>query len=93
MVPLDVAFTQVGAGILEKLDESIAEGLLSHAASFCPPLYEIIQTADTVRRVVWNGEVMAAGDATLRQLKSVLAQISDNGARSNQLFSGAIRDL
>lgn len=94
MVPLDVAFTQIGAGILEKLDESIAEGLLSHAASFCPPLYEIIQTADTVRRVVWNGEVMAAGDQRdLRQLKSVLAQISDNGARSNQLFSGAIRDL
>lgn len=94
MVPLDVAFTHSGSGILDKLDDAIAEGLLSHAATFCPPLYEIIQAADTVRRVVWNGEVMAAGDQRdLRQLKAVLAQISDNGARSNQLFSRSIRDL
>jgi chemotaxis signal transduction protein len=94
MVPLEVAFGHAGSGILDKLDDGIAEGLLSHAASFCPPLFEIIQAADTVRRVVWNGEVMAAGDQReLRQLKSVLGQISDNGARSNQLFAQSIRDL
>ncbi|WP_422837406.1 chemotaxis protein CheW [Aquabacterium sp.] len=94
MVPLEVAFDREGPGILAQLDEVIAEGLLSHAATFCPPLFEIIQTAETVRRVVWNGEVMAAGDQRdLRALKSVLGQISDNGARSNAVFAQSIRDL
>lgn len=95
MVPLEVAFDQSSGGsILAQLDEVIAEGLLSHAASFCPPLFEIIQAAETVRRVVWNGEVMAAGDQRdLRALKSVLGQISDNGARSNAVFAQSIRDL
>ncbi|WP_428422515.1 chemotaxis protein CheW [Methylibium sp.] len=94
MIPLEVAFSGRAGGVLERLDEAVAEGLLSHARSFCPPLYEIVTAADGIRRVVWNGQVMTAGEGgDLRRLKTVLEQISDTGARSNELFARSIRDL
>lgn len=93
MVPLDVAFgTRARHG--GAIDDSAAEGLLAHAQSFCPPLYEIMQTAETIRRVVWNGQVMTAGqEGELQKLKSVLDQISETGARSDALFAQSISDL
>ncbi|EWS58093.1 hypothetical protein Y694_03992 [Methylibium sp. T29-B] len=45
MIPLEVAFSGRAGGVLERLDEAVAEGLLSHARSFCPPLYEIVTAA------------------------------------------------
>ncbi|NEX63577.1 chemotaxis protein CheW [Noviherbaspirillum galbum] len=94
MVPVDVAFHGMGRNALGSLDVDIADGLLSHARNFCPPLFEIMTAADTIRRVVWNGQVMTAGKrGELLKLKTILEQISETGARSNEVFSQSIRDL
>ncbi len=94
MIPLDVAFGGSDSAILAGLDPEWADGLLSHARSFCPPLFEIMGAAEMIRRVVWNGQVMTAGrDGDLARLQAVLEQISETGARSNELFSASIRDL
>lgn len=94
MVPVDIAFAGQHSNALENLDSTIAEGLLSHAQSFCPPLFEIMHAAENIRRVVWNGQVMTAGhEGELLKLKTVLDQISETGARSNDLFSQSINDL
>lgn len=94
MIPVEVAFTGSGSNALARLDPAVAEGLLSHARSFCPPLYEIMRAAETIRRVVWNGQVMTAGQrGELLKLKTILDQISETGSRSNELFSQSIRDL
>jgi hypothetical protein len=94
MVPVDVAFQEGGGRSAMSLDPSIADGLLSHAETFSPPLYKIMQAAETIQRVVWNGQVMTAGKGdNLLQLKSVLEQISETGNRSNQLFSQSIANL
>ncbi len=94
MIPVDVAFTGATTNTLAELEPAVREGLLSHAQSFSAPLYEIMTAADTIRRVVWNGQVMTAGQrGELTKLKTILDQISETGARSNDLFSKSIGDL
>lgn len=94
MIPVEVAFKGSGSNALASLDKEVADGLLSHARSFCPPLYEIMTAAETIRRVVWNGQVMTAGQhGELLKLKTILVQISETGTRSDELFSQSIRDL
>jgi chemotaxis signal transduction protein len=94
MIPVDVAFGSVDSDVLASLAPEWADGLLSHADSFCPPLFEIIQAADMIRRVVWNGQVMSAGqEGDMARLQSVLEQISETGAHSNALFSRSIGEL
>ncbi|CAK0780784.1 Chemotaxis protein CheW [Gammaproteobacteria bacterium] len=94
MVPLEVAFVESGGNTLSSLDPVIADGLLSHAQTFSPPLYQIMQAAETIQRVVWNGQVMTSDRGNnLFQLKSVLEQISETGNRSNELFSQSISNL
>lgn len=94
MLPVDVAFTGEDSNNLAALAPAIREGLLSHAQSFSAPLYEIMTAADTIRRVVWNGQVMTAGRRSeLMKLKTILEQISETGARSNALFTESIGDL
>ncbi|WP_293778492.1 chemotaxis protein CheW [uncultured Oxalicibacterium sp.] len=94
MIPVDLGFTGKLSNALKTLDAATAEGLLSHAQSFSPPLFEIMQAAETIRRVVWNGQVMTAGqNGELLKLKTILEQISETGARSNELFAQSIRDL
>ena len=94
MMPVDVAFTGGSSGTLAALDAGVADGLLSHAQSFSPPLYEIMTAAETIQRVVWNGQVMTTGQrGELMKLKTILDQIGETGARSNELFSKSIADL
>jgi chemotaxis signal transduction protein len=94
MIPVELGFTGLATTALTSLDAKIADGLLSHAESFCPPLFEIMSAAETIRRVVWNGQVMTAGqNGELLKLKTILEQISETGTRSNELFSQSIRDL
>ena len=94
MVPVDVAFTGRSSNALTALDAATREGLLSHAQSFSAPLYQIVTAAETIRRVVWNGQVMTAGRrGDLSKLKTILAQISETGERSNELFAQSIGDL
>ena len=94
MIPVDVAFSGGGSNALASLEPATAEGLLSHAQSFCPPLFEIMTAAETIRRVVWNGQVMIAGQhGELLKLKTILEQISETGCRSDELFAKSIGDL
>ncbi|MCX7742327.1 MAG: chemotaxis protein CheW [Tepidimonas sp.] len=94
MVPVDLAFTRDEDSPLQALDEATASGLLSHAHRFSPPLYEVIRATDSIRRVVWNGQVVTAGrDIDRQRLKTILDQISETGARSNTLFAQSVRDL
>jgi chemotaxis signal transduction protein len=94
MAPLDVAFQRRASEQHARLDPVLRRGLLTHAKRFSPPLEQILTAADTVRRVVWNGQVMTAGrrGATAR-LQPVLEQISETGQRSNEVFASSIRDL
>lgn len=94
MIPIDIAFSGRSTSALKSLEPAVAEGLLSHAQSFCPPLFEIMTAAETIRRVVWNGQVMTAGQGgEMMRLKTILDQISETGARSNELFAQSINDL
>ncbi|OYW36536.1 MAG: chemotaxis protein CheW [Hydrogenophilales bacterium 12-61-10] len=94
MVPVEVAFLEGGDRSVLSFDPSIVDGLLSHAQTFSPPLYKIMQAAETIQRVVWNGQVMTAGKLDHQvQLKSVLEQISETGNRSNELFAQSISNL
>lgn len=94
MIPVEIAFTGKETNALKSLDLAVAEGLLSHAQSFCPPLFEVMTAASTIRRVVWNGQVMTAGQSgELLKLKTILDQISETGTRSNELFAQSINDL
>jgi chemotaxis signal transduction protein len=94
MIPLDVAFVGGNSDVLKALEPNMVDGLLSHAKTFCPPLFEIMTTARTINRVVWNGQVMTAGQGDESQrLKSILNQISETGVRSNELFAQSINDL
>lgn len=94
MVPIELAFSGKQGRAIDSLEPAIAQGLLAHAHSFCPPLHEIVTAADTIRRVVWNGQVMTAGErGGQHQLKAVLEQIGETGARTNEVFTQSIRDL
>jgi chemotaxis signal transduction protein len=94
MTPVDIAFTGKETYALKSLNAEITRGLLSHAQSFCPPLYKVITAASSIRRVVWNGQVMTAGQGgDLLKLKTILDQISETGTRSNELFTQSINDL
>jgi chemotaxis signal transduction protein len=94
MIPVEVSFSGVISDVLTKLSPEIAEGLLSHAHSFCPPLHDIMTAAKTIQRIVWNGQVMTAGQTgEMQKLKTILEQISETGNRSNELFAQSIHDL
>lgn len=94
MVPVELAFTaQVNTGIAHH-DPAISQGLLAHAATFCPPLHAIVAAAQTIRRVVWNGQAVSSGQTDPQgRIKAVLDQIGETGARTNQLFTQSIQDL
>lgn len=94
MIPLDVAFNASAGLALAALAPEVASGLLAHAHAFCPPLHDILGAAETIRRVVWNGQVMTAGQGgDLGKLKTVLDQIGETGKRSDELFAGSIGEL
>jgi chemotaxis signal transduction protein len=94
MIPVDVSFSSDQGSVLATLSEHIKEGVLSHAQSFSPPLFEIMNAAENIRRVVWNGQVMSSGQVgDQSKLKAVLVQISETASRSNALFSKSIGDL
>jgi len=94
MVPVELAFQPRPPGGVDSLPPAILQGLLGHARQFCPPLHDIITAADTIRRVVWNGQVMTAGEREgVQRLAVVLEQIGETGARTNEVFSHSIRDL
>lgn len=60
MIPVDLAFSGGTRSTLSALAPAQATGLLQHARNFSPPLHEIITATETIRRVVWNGQVITA---------------------------------
>jgi hypothetical protein len=98
MMPVNLAFSVAPRQPLASLDPCTADGLLTHARRFSPPLYEVMQATETIQRVVWNGQIISAshnnGPSEGREkLKAILDQISDTGTRSNAVFSSSIRDM
>jgi len=94
MMPLDVAFDQADTSATDALPPHLRQGLLSHAGTFCPPLHDIMVAAQHIQRIVWNGQVMTAGNGRdMTQLKTVLEQISETGHRSSKLFRESIDAL
>jgi len=97
MVPIEQAFAATSQQAGVPVDAHVAQGLLGHAHRFCPPLHAIITAADTIRRVVWNGQVMTAGKGHAhsghQRLQAVLEQIGETGARTNEIFTQSIRSL
>lgn len=94
MAPVDLAFSGEPSHVLDELEPGVGHGLLSHARHFCPPLHAIVNAADTIRRVVWNGQVMTGREhQDVVRLKAVLEQIGETGALTNEVFGRSIRDL
>jgi chemotaxis signal transduction protein len=98
MVPVSSAFRQTQRHALDSIDKDIFAGIMAHTGSFCPALNDIAKGADNInlslRRVVWNGQIMAAGKrGDLLKLKSILQQISETGDRTSRVFADSIRDL
>jgi chemotaxis signal transduction protein len=94
MMPLDVAFHGGERRPHAALAPELVRNLVNHSLSFCPPLHAIRVAADTVRRTVWNGQVMgSARGLSDGQLDAIIEQIGEAGARSNALFEDAGNDL
>lgn len=94
MIPVDVAFTQRGTEYLDNLASHYKKGLLSHAKTFCPPLFDIMMAAKTIQRIVWNGQVMTASrEGNVIHLKAILEQINETGKHSDTVFTQSINDL
>jgi chemotaxis signal transduction protein len=107
MMPIDLAFRSGGAAALGGADPRLIEGLLSHAQAFSPTLHELMdavtRTTRTIERIVWNGKVTSAANdqadghahhgGNVNKLNTVLDQITETGARSDDIFSRSIQDL
>ncbi|RII26966.1 MAG: chemotaxis protein CheW [Geobacter sp.] len=98
MIPLESAFCQARTNALDLIDKEIIDGIMGHAESFCPALSSIAKGADVInlslRRVVWNGQVMAAGKrGDLLKLKAILRQISKTGDKTSSVFADSIKNL
>lgn len=97
MIPTGSAFRET-VSLIENIDPVILDSIMQYSDSFCPELSAIISGADEInlalRRVVWNGQVMAAGKVgDLARLKSILRQISKNGEKTSSIFELAIENL
>ena len=95
MMPLDTAFS-----FFHQLPDAGSSRRLHQAEQMCPPLQDIMTAAETIRRVVWNGQVISGAlnshvtsAADSYRLQAVLGQISDTGARSDAMFQDAVREL
>ena len=95
MVPLTSAFKDVQGNALASIEKGTLSAILGNADRFCPALADIAKDADIInlalRRVVWSGQVMAAGGSSgngdLSRLKVILQQISETGDRTSKLFA------
>lgn len=93
MTPMEQAFS-IQDQTKNSPPTEVMQGLLTYAHRFCPPLQSIITAADTIRRVVWNAQVMTAGKQTdSASLQAVLEQIGETGARTNEVFTRSIQTL
>jgi len=98
MIPCETAFRRQNLDALSTYDAATLAGVMAHAKSFCPPLYDVVLKADAInvalRRVVWNGQIMSASQSgDLARLKSILQEVSRTGDETNRVFKNSIGDL
>ncbi|WP_394778200.1 chemotaxis protein CheW [Undibacterium sp.] len=98
MIPCEAAFKGQALDALSAYDAATLVGIMAHAKTFCPPLHEVSVSAEAInlalRRVVWNGKNMSAGqDSDLLRLKSILQEISQTGDETSRVFKDSIHDL
>lgn len=102
MIPLSCAFKHKGASTMDRIQKDVLKGVMDDSSSFSSSLYEIAQKAESInmslRRVVWNGQVMSeeTHDSTQSEyvsLKSLLGQISKIGLKTSNLFEESIKNL
>ncbi|MFZ6644862.1 chemotaxis protein CheW [Undibacterium sp. TJN25] len=98
MIPCEAAFKGQALDALSAYDAATLAGIMAHAKTFCPPLHEVSVSAEAInlalRRVVWNGKNMSAGqDSDLLRLKSILQEISQTGDETSRVFKDSIHDL
>lgn len=80
MIPLDTAFS-----FFHQLPSTGSTRRLQQAEQMCPPLQDIVTAAETIRRVVWNGQVISGA------LNSQVAETSETAlwdARIGTAVSG-----
>jgi chemotaxis signal transduction protein len=102
MMPLASSFKQSGTSTMDRIDKNVLQGVMDQSNSFSSGLFEIAQRASSInmslRRVVWNGQVMSEDNDEKAQseyvsLKSLLGQISKIGLKTSNLFKESIRNL
>jgi chemotaxis signal transduction protein len=98
MIPFETAFRHENLDALSTYDATTLAGIMAHAESFCPPLHDVNEKAESInlalRRVVWNGKIMSEGeDSDLLRLKSILQEISQTGDETSRVFKDSIQDL
>lgn len=98
MIPVTSAFRVASGAGGHDIAPDLLAGVLANADTFCPALNDIANGAEQInlslRRVVWNGQIMAAGKrGDLLKLKSILQQISETGDKTSQIFARSISEL
>ena len=98
MIPCAGAFRQQHAAALAGVEPGTMRGIMAYADTFCPPLHAVVRGADQInlalRRVIWNGQIMCAGDdKDLLRLKAVLLEISQASDDTSRVFRDSIEDL
>ena len=94
MTPIDIAFSGEKVEVLNSLDNNLSHGLISYAESLCPAVSKVKATTASIQTLVWNGQVMTAGEGeSLIRLKNILDQISETGTRGNEILTHSINDL
>lgn len=98
MIPCASAFRQHHAASLAGIEAATMRGIMGYADTFCPPLHAVVRGAEQInlalRRVIWNGQIMCAGDdQDLLRLKAVLLEISQASDDTSRVFHDSIEDL
>ena len=98
MIPVTSAFRVDPSQGGDTIAPDLLAGVLANADTFCPALNDIANGAEQInlslRRVVWNGQIMAAGKrGDLLKLKSILQQISETGDKTSLVFARSISEL
>jgi chemotaxis signal transduction protein len=102
MMPLASSFKQNGTATMDRIDKNVLQGVMDQSSSFSSGLFEIAKRASSInmslRRVVWNGQVMSEDNEEGSQseyvsLKSLLGQISKIGLKTSNLFEESIKNL
>lgn len=98
MAPITRAFRGNSSQALLAIDPELLKKVLRHADALCPRLTEIVagtsRINDSLRRVVWDGQIMATRDqGSTNAFKAMLKIVSATGSHTSAAFNHAITEL